>query len=117
MLLSRCRMSPCTNIEVKTVTQENAAGISPQDSNVTVRTSGSPVASIRCTPTLSAINSHVTPGVVRDKGVKAALAELERASIEEALRAENGNRTRAARNLGISLRSLLYKIEKYGVGR
>ncbi len=50
-------------------------------------------------------------------GVRAALAEVERASIEEALRAEGGNRTRAALKLGISLRSLLYKLEKYGVGR
>jgi len=53
----------------------------------------------------------------RTKGVKTALAELERAAIEDALRAEGGNRTRAARVLGISLRSLLYKIEKYGVGK
>jgi two-component system response regulator AtoC len=50
-------------------------------------------------------------------GVRAALAEVERASIEEALRAEGGNRTRAALKLGISLRSLLYKLEKYGAGR
>ena len=53
----------------------------------------------------------------RPGGVRAALAEVERASIEEALRAEGGNRTRAALKLGISLRSLLYKLEKYGVGR
>jgi two-component system, NtrC family, response regulator AtoC len=55
--------------------------------------------------------------VARTKGVKKALAELEQAAIEDALRAEGGNRTRAARQLGISLRSLLYKIEKYGVGK
>jgi DNA-binding NtrC family response regulator len=55
--------------------------------------------------------------VARIKGVKAALAELERAAIEDALRAESGNRTRTARTLGISLRSLLYKIDKYGVGK
>ncbi len=46
-------------------------------------------------------------------GVKAAISKLERESIAEALRAEQGNRTRAARRIGISLRSLLYKIEKY----
>ncbi len=56
-------------------------------------------------------------GTARAGGVRAALAEVERASIEEALRAEGGNRTRAALKLGISLRSLLYKLEKYGVGR
>jgi two-component system response regulator AtoC len=57
------------------------------------------------------------PSTARAGGVRAALAEVERASIEEALRAEGGNRTRAALKLGISLRSLLYKLEKYGVGR
>ncbi len=48
-------------------------------------------------------------------GVKAQLAEVERTAIQEALRLEAGNRTRAARRLGISLRSLLYKIDKYQV--
>jgi len=51
----------------------------------------------------------------RAGGVKAALAEVERAAIEEALRGTGGNRTRAAQQLGISLRALLYKIEKYGL--
>ncbi|HVY26481.1 MAG TPA: sigma 54-interacting transcriptional regulator [Polyangiaceae bacterium] len=46
-------------------------------------------------------------------GVKAAMSKLERETIAEALRAEQGNRTRAARRIGISLRSLLYKIDKY----
>ncbi len=53
----------------------------------------------------------------KQKGVKAALAAVERAAIEEALRAGNGNRTHAALALGISLRSLLYKVEKYGLNR
>jgi transcriptional regulator with PAS, ATPase and Fis domain len=48
-------------------------------------------------------------------GVREALAAVERASIEEALRAEGGNRTRAALALGISLRALLYKIRKYQI--
>jgi DNA-binding NtrC family response regulator len=51
------------------------------------------------------------------KGVRAAIAEVERASIQEALRAQGGNRTKAALELGISLRSLLYKIQKYGLGK
>ena len=49
-------------------------------------------------------------GTVKDK-----LADLERRSIEEALAAENGNQTRAARRLGMSRRALIYKIEKYGL--
>jgi transcriptional regulator with PAS, ATPase and Fis domain len=48
-------------------------------------------------------------------GVREALAAVERASIEEALRAEGGNRTRAALALGISLRALLYKIRKHQI--
>jgi len=51
-------------------------------------------------------------GTVKDK-----LADLERRSIEEALAAENGNQTRAARRLGMSRRALIYKIEKYGLRR
>ena len=57
------------------------------------------------------------PTAAGAQGVKAALAEVERAAIDEALRETGGNRTHAARNLGISLRSLLYKIEKYGLKR
>ena len=52
---------------------------------------------------------------VKSGGVREALAAVERATIEEALRAEGGNRTRAALALGISLRALLYKIRKYQI--
>jgi DNA-binding NtrC family response regulator/pSer/pThr/pTyr-binding forkhead associated (FHA) protein len=54
--------------------------------------------------------ASVPAGTVKDK-----LADLERRSIEEALAAENGNQTRAARRLGMSRRALIYKIEKYGL--
>lgn len=47
----------------------------------------------------------------------ARLAELEKKSIEEALDAEGGNQTRAAKRLGISRRALLYKLEKYAIRR
>ncbi|MCC6997407.1 MAG: sigma 54-interacting transcriptional regulator [Deltaproteobacteria bacterium] len=43
------------------------------------------------------------------------IADLEQKSILDALDAENGNQTRAARRLGISRRALLYKLEKYGI--
>jgi transcriptional regulator with AAA-type ATPase domain len=39
--------------------------------------------------------------------------ELERRNLVEALRATDGNRTHAAQRLGISRRSLLYKLKKY----
>lgn len=41
--------------------------------------------------------------------------ELERRAIEEALRKHHGNRTRAARELGISLRTLQYRLKEYGL--
>ena len=43
------------------------------------------------------------------------IADLEQKSILDALDAESGNQTRAARRLGISRRALLYKLEKYGI--
>jgi DNA-binding NtrC family response regulator len=43
------------------------------------------------------------------------LRDIERAVIEEALEANHGNRTHAARQLGISLRKLQYRLKEYGV--
>jgi transcriptional regulator with PAS, ATPase and Fis domain len=66
------------------------------------------------------------PERVRDAGRRAAppaadnsmrdqLAELERASIVDALELHGQNQTRAARHLGISRRALIYKMEKLGL--
>jgi len=49
-------------------------------------------------------------------GVPIDLSSLERLAIEEALRRENGNRTHAARLLGISLRTLRNKLREYRAG-
>jgi transcriptional regulator with PAS, ATPase and Fis domain len=43
------------------------------------------------------------------------LADLELKAIEDAMAAEKGNQTRAAKRLGISRRALIYKLEKYGL--
>lgn len=43
------------------------------------------------------------------------LAEIERGLIVRVLREFNGNQTKAARNLGLSRRSLAYRMEKYGI--
>ncbi len=43
------------------------------------------------------------------------IEELERRAIAEALLEENGNRTRAARRLGMDRSTLLRKIERYGI--
>ena len=42
------------------------------------------------------------------------LRDIEREAIEGALRANHGNRTHAARQLGISLRKLQYRLKEYG---
>ena len=47
------------------------------------------------------------------EGVPIDLGSLERLAIQEALRREQGNRTRAARVLGISLRTLRNKLREY----
>ena len=52
--------------------------------------------------------SHAPVGPMREQ-----LAEMERKAIEEALDAESGNQTRAAKRLGISRRALQYKLGKY----
>lgn len=43
------------------------------------------------------------------------LRELEREAIEEALRAHRGNRTRAARAMGLTLRQIRYRMQKLGM--
>jgi two-component system response regulator AtoC len=43
------------------------------------------------------------------------LSSVERSNIVAALEAEKGNRTRAAKRLGISRRALLYKLQKHGL--
>jgi DNA-binding NtrC family response regulator len=47
-------------------------------------------------------------------GSPVRLKEIERKVIEEALRTNHGNRTHAARQLGISLRKLQYRLKEYG---
>ena len=42
------------------------------------------------------------------------LADIEREAILAALRRCDGNRSRAARELGISRRKLLYRLKEYG---
>jgi DNA-binding NtrC family response regulator len=55
--------------------------------------------------------------VPKGAAMRDQLGALERRSIEEALAAHGGNQSRAAQQLGISRRALLYKLTKYGIGR
>jgi two-component system response regulator FlrC len=48
-------------------------------------------------------------------GEGGTLKDMERRAIQEALAAEDGNRRRAAKRLGIALRTLQYKIKEYGL--
>lgn len=63
-------------------------------------------------PAVRGLAGHAPKGALRHE-----VANLERKNIEAALEAEGGNQTRAARRLGISRRALLYKMEKYSLGR
>ena len=63
------------------------------------------------------LSAAVEPGAATILGPEASLparvAALEQAAIEEALSAEEGNQSRAARRLGISERALRYKLAKF----
>jgi len=52
----------------------------------------------------------VGSGTLRD-----AVEVAERIAIAEALKATDGNRRAAAERLGVSLRTLFYKIDRYGI--
>jgi len=48
--------------------------------------------------------------------LREAAERAEREAIAETLRATDGNRREAAKRLGVSLRTLFYKIDRYGIG-
>jgi two-component system response regulator AtoC len=55
-------------------------------------------------------------GGVQVPSLKPQVAALERTVIEQALAEAGGNRRRAAKALGVSLRTLFYKIQRYELG-
>jgi two-component system response regulator AtoC len=57
------------------------------------------------------------PAPAATGAIRVQLADLELKRIEEAMAAEGGNQTRAAKRLGLSRRALIYKLEKYGLKR
>jgi DNA-binding NtrC family response regulator len=65
-------------------------------------------------PSLTREPSDVMPSAVPLVPLGLRLEELERWYVLETLRRTDGNRTKAARQLGISLRGLQYKLRRYG---
>ena len=55
-------------------------------------------------------------GAAVEHHVPKSLAEVERIHIERTLRAHNANRTRAAKELGISRATLIKKVKEFGLG-
>jgi transcriptional regulator with PAS, ATPase and Fis domain len=58
-------------------------------------------------------DSQITGGISLSGHLSAAVEELERQMVSRALKNSNGNRTKAAENLGLSRRGLINKIERY----
>jgi len=67
------------------------------------------------------VASHLAPEVRDASGlgvehhIPRTLAEVERQHVDRTLRAHDGNRTRAAKELGISRATLIKKIKEYGI--
>ncbi len=55
------------------------------------------------------------PGIRQERTLDAVLGEVEKQVILEVLQETGGNKTEAARRLGIATRSLYYKLERYGL--
>jgi two-component system response regulator PilR (NtrC family) len=60
-------------------------------------------------------SSHATPATPGGADLQDYLDEVERHAIEEALEKSGGNRTAAARALGVTFRSLRYRLERLGM--
>ena len=59
--------------------------------------------------------SHATPATPGGADLQDYLDKVERHVIEEALEKSGGNRTAAARALGVTFRSLRYRLERLGM--
>lgn len=70
---------------------------------------------IRPEKKISQSRLQITEYDILNKSLKEVLDEMERNVILEVLEHTNGNKTDAAKLLGIAIRSLYYKLEKYGI--
>lgn len=65
----------------------------------------------------AAIEAALPTGGLEVGALRGRVDLVEREAIEAALAATSGNQTHAAKRLGISRRALLYKMQRYGLGR
>jgi DNA-binding NtrC family response regulator len=72
------------------------------------------LAALKAVAPLVQINEH-TANLSLKQATRQASFEVERQLISQVLRATGGNRKRAARELGISYKALLYKIRQIGL--
>jgi DNA-binding NtrC family response regulator len=70
---------------------------------------------VRARAPLARENLGAPARVDLDGHVPAQLQQIERAAVVAALAACSGNQTQAARRLGMSRRSLIYKMERFGL--
>ena len=69
----------------------------------------------RLIPSLSFRGSEASRGISPGQPAGATLAEVERNHLEAALTKTGGNQSQAARLLGISRATLIYRTKKYGL--
>jgi transcriptional regulator of acetoin/glycerol metabolism len=67
----------------------------------------------RLIPSLSFRGSEASRGI--SQGAGPTLAEVERSHLDAALKKTGGNQSQAARLLGISRATLLYRMKKHGL--
>ena len=69
----------------------------------------------RLIPSLSLRASEASRGISQGEAAGPTLAEVERSHLEAALKKTGGNQSQAARLLGISRATLLYRMKKHGL--
>ena len=67
-------------------------------------------------PPRAAVANRTAASTIRPKSLKAAIEQVEREMIGEALEATRNNQQQAARRLGLSRQGLINKIKRYGLG-
>ena len=65
----------------------------------------------------SAPSSSMSGSITRSGNLKEATEELERIMIKEGLRRCNFNKSKLAKELGVSRASLIMKVDKYGLDK